>query len=369
MADFIEDLLAQVDERRDELAAHFRIEASEGESEYQRLVRRHWSALPARTDHRLRQAYAVDGSVRAVGLDNGSTFVIVRALCIGGGGFEKSAIRIEVLPPSMPRQTSSRVVDLLQQLIEIGLACDVVEHSAESDSVVFLDGALYGRLPHLFPLSLDDAGGLNELPEHILTAYLRLLEVARRRGIRLVAVSKTSREATHFKIWRRAERSADDPSSDASVPLTDSEMIHRWTDRTAGISTPVVLGTWSFTGGSSSMLDRPEVAESPAIASCFVRLDAFDDALRIDVPAHQLGADVRLGELDGEPLPGGIEAARPLVDILVADYGGSEVYNALLYGVDREVRLPRDVVTDVYLPLVREQLGCDVALDRSERRF
>ncbi len=369
MADYIEGLLALVDDRRDEFLEHLRVEASEGESEFQRLVRRNWAPLPSSTSDLDWQAYAVDGSVRAVGLDNGSTFVVVRALCIGGGGFEESAIDANVLPPSMPRQTSSRVIDLLQQHAELGLACRVVEHSAESGSVVFLDGALYGRLPHLFPLALEDAGSLNSLPELILSAYLRLLETARQRGIRLIAVSKTSREATHFKLWRRAEGSTEDQGGGASVPLTDSEMIHRWTDRSAGVSTPVVLGTWSFTGGSSTLLDRPEVAGSPAIASCFLRLDTFDDALRIDAPAHQLGADISLGSLDGGLLPGGIDAARPLVDALVADYGGPEVYNALLYGVDREVRLPRELVTEVYLPLVREHLGCDVRLDRSERRF
>ena len=232
-----------------------------------------------------------------------------------------------------------------------------------------MDGALYGRLPHLFPLALEDAGSLDGLPERILTTYLRLLHVAKERGVRLIAVSKTSREATHFQLWRRSERAPGDTSREASLPLTDSEMIHRWTDRAAGVSTPVLLGKWSFTGGSRSLLEREGVAESPAIASCFIRLADFDDALRVDAPAHQLGSSMTLGELEGEVLPGGVEAARPLIDALVADYGGSEVYNALLYGVDREVRLARDVATEVYLPMIGEMLGCEVRMNRSERRF
>lgn len=384
MADFLEGLLAQYESRKGEFADLLRAEATAGESDYERLVRRHWAPLPAGGGAFDWPACAVDGSVRSVGLDSGSTYVVVRALCIGGDGFEKSAIEAQILPAAMDRQTASRVTDLLQQNVEIGLAASVAEHFAPPGSVVFLDGALYGRLPHLFPLALEDAGSLSGLPEQILTRYLSLLDAARRRDIRLIAVSKTSREATHFKLWRRAERAAqavaagggDATATQAetearagAVPLTDSQMIHRWTDRSAGISTPVVLGTWSFTGGSSALLDRPEVAASPAIASCFVRLADFDDALRVDVPCHQLGADIALGSLDGGLLPGGVEAARPLVDALAADYGGSEVYNALLYGVDREVRLPREVVTDVYLPLLGEQVGAEIRLDRSERRF
>ena len=52
-----------------------------------------------------------------------------------------------------------------------------------------------------------------------------------------------------------------------------------------------------------------------------------------------------------------------------SDYGGPEVYNALLYSVDREVRLARSTVAEVYLPLVEDLLGVELRLDRSERRF
>ena len=58
-----------------------------------------------------------------------------------------------------------------------------------------------------------------------------------------------------------------------------------------------------------------------------------------------------------------------MLGLLTADYGGLEVYNALLYSVDREVRLRQEMMDEVYLSLIQNTLGVEVRLDRSERRF
>ena len=179
------------------------------------------------------------------------------------------------------------------------------------------------------------------------------------------AVSKTSREATHHRLWQR-EEGHEEPIPEG---LSDGALVHRFTEQRAGLSTPVLLGTWSFTGGSRALLERPELADGPAIVSFFLRLAPFDDALRVDVPATLCGDDTRLAALDGGLLAGGPEALAPCVARLRADYGGPEVYNALLYSVDREVRLARSTVAEVYLPLVEDLLGVELRLDRSERRF
>jgi hypothetical protein len=302
--------------------------------------------------------------MREVGLDNGSYLIIVQALCIGDGGFSEPRVDVQILPAATPRATASRVSDLLQRHQELSLACEMVRR-LDPGSVLYLDGALYGFLPQLYGLPLDLDSPLAVYPDTILSAYVQLLTTARERGVRLVAVAKTSREATHCKIWMRAL----EMDERVLYELADSEMIHRWTDKAPGVSVPVILGTWSFTGGSRELLDRPEVAGSPAIVSFFVRMADFDDPLRIDVPACQLGDGACLCDVDGAPFERGTEGVRPVLDILAADYGGLEVYNALLYSVDREVRLKRDIVTEVYLPLIEDLTGREVRPNRSERRF
>jgi hypothetical protein len=184
--------------------------------------------------------------------------------------------------------------------------------------------------------------------------------------VRLVAVAKTSREATHAKLWLAARG---EEAPDALEELSDSELIHRWTQDLAGCSRPVLLGSRGFTGGSRDLLAEPEVAASPAIVSFFARLADYDDALRVDVPAHQVGEDATLGSLDGMVLAGGRPAVEATVELLRADYGGLEVYNALLYSVDREVRLRRESMMEVYLPLIESVTGVPMRRNRSERRF
>jgi hypothetical protein len=48
-----------------------------------------------------------------------------------------------------------------------------------------------------------------------------------------------------------------------------------------------------------------------------------------------------------------------------------EVYNVMLYSVDREVRLRQMTMDEVYLSMIQSALGNDIEirLDRSERRF
>ena len=54
---------------------------------------------------------------------------------------------------------------------------------------------------------------------------------------------------------------------------------------------------------------------------------------------------------------------------VATDWGGPEVYNALLYAVDRAVRLRRQTLAEVYLPLLADALGLPLRPDRANRRF
>ncbi len=371
MADFVATLSAQLERDRERLTAALLGGAPRAADPLPAFVARHWHPLPPAPGAADWPAYAVDGSVVQVDLDDGSYLFVVRALALGDGGQVWQRGGVEILPPATAASTASRYADLLQRQHEIALACEVAGEAAPG-SVVFLDGALYGWLPQLYALPAEGVGAAYgpELPDAILAGYLELLAAAAARGVRIVAVAKTSREAAHCALWRDHDGRADLVLPDT---LTDSALIHRHTDDRAGVSTPVILGTRAFSGGSRAILERPAVAASPAIVSCFARLADLDDALRIDVPATQCGLDARLadvaGELGGAVVPDGRAAIAPTLALLRAEYGGLAVYNALLYSVDREVRLHRATVAEVYLPIVEQSLGLRVRLDRAERRF
>ena len=51
------------------------------------------------------------------------------------------------------------------------------------------------------------------------------------------------------------------------------------------------------------------------------------------------------------------------------DFGGREVYNALLYIVDTEVRLSNKAVDTVYKSVLGKEMGVTLDYDRSSRRF
>lgn len=387
MPNFVEKFSRRVEDKTLWLSLTLRREADVGERELQRLVEDNWNPLPSPKrpplngngslnghappssgygpDVERLPAFAVDGSVRRANLVNGAYLLVAQALCLGADGFEDSDVELEILRGTADRSTVERFADLLLKQLEIRMATQCLPVMPYG-GVLFLDGALHGQLPQLYPLRLeldvDAPEDLYDFPELILGNYLYLFNQTRERKIRVVAVAKTSREATHCKLWQ-AEVGMDVPTT---VP--DSEMIHRWTGGMPGYSTPVILGRRGFTGGSEALLDDPRVADAPAFVSFFVRLAEGDDAMRIDIPAYCVECDDRLADLDAQVLDPRYDIA-PIIRLLQADYGGFEVYNALLYGVDREVRLNRTMMSEVYLRLIAELTGCEVRLDRSDRRF
>jgi hypothetical protein len=259
-------------------------------------------------------------------------------------------------------------------------------NALQPDSVIFLDGALYGQLPQLYQVKEDDLRdteaesfakkALNENVEQILRAYLHLFNVAIQRKLWLVSIAKTSREATHAQVWWR-DAFYKNQVKDEAIPnhVSDSEVLFRWTERAAGFSTPILFGKRSF-AKQPEMVVLDKVKDAPAIASFFVRLADYDDALRVDVPASCLGRRETIGDIetDAEILldaPDDLQRVAAILDILRSDYGGLQVYNALLYSVDREVRLRQEMMDEVYFSLIQTTLGNEVELrlDRSERRF
>jgi hypothetical protein len=361
MPDFISKLAARVDERRASLAQTLRPDAEADEAILQALMAQHWHPLPdgVTTSVERGPAFAVAGSVRRVNLANGAFLFTAQALLIGEGRTETD-VDVEILRGTIPRSSIERFADLFLHRLEIGLARDYAWQIPEG-SVVFLDGALYGQLPQLYPLTIE--GVEYPFPEDIILAYLELFQTCRD-GFRVpISMAKTSREATHTRIWATHEGTETLP-----LEIPDSEMIYRWTGDRAGYSTPVILGTWGFTRGSRELIEQGTLRDAPAIVSFFVRLADYDDAVRVDVPAFCLNDQRRLGDVKGAVLPPNHPLLHDILRLLASDYGGLEVYNALLYAADREVRLERRTMHEVYLNLIQHELGCEIRLDRSDRR-
>lgn len=365
MPDFLARLTESITRNRDRLSETLRDEAVGEEGALRDLLLANWHPLPGDlfAERRPRTAIAVDGSIRQVNLANGAYLFVAQALCVGDG-VEESLVDMDVLRGTAREGSVKRLSDLLLQYLEIRLARQCVDRLPDG-GVLYLDGALYGRLPQLYPLRLDDDLE-RPFPEQTVDDFLYLFRQCSRQGRRvdLIAIAKTSREDTHSQVWRRV--------AGCPIPLSipDAEMIYRWTEGKAGFSTPVVLGSAGFSGGPERLLRERGLGAAPAIVSFYVRLSDYDEAMRVELPACCLGDHRTLSDVEEHAALDLLQYdVTPILATLAADYGGPEVYNALLYSADLQVRLGRQTMNQVYLRLIESLTGQEVRLDRSERRF
>ncbi len=358
---FIGQLNDAIAKKRDALKVNLHQSGKRIDSEFRAAVLEHWhSPLPPRRNTNKRPAYAIDGSSRRANLTNGSTVFVAQAL-IMGEDLNEPVTDIEILPGTVRAQTMDRFADLMRQSLEIGLAREFAEKIPQG-SILYLDGALYGTLPQLYPLRAEGIPEDRDFAEILLRDYRRLFELCESRSLQLISIAKTNRQALFSKVLQRQLNRRE------IQEISDSALFDELTERQVGYSTPVLLGTYSFSEGSATVVIENEgVKEEPAIVSFFVRLDDLDDALRIDLPASCIGRNDRIGDLDVMLLD--YETVTPVVDMLQSDYGGVQVYNALAYVTDLEVRLTKQKMYEIYLPMVAEVLGEELRIDRSERRF
>jgi len=363
MPDFINKLSEQVQSKLEHLSSTFRPEAGAGEERLKALVEQHWHPLPTELSRAGRRpALAVDSSIARVPLVNGAFLFVAQGLCMGYNGVEESQVEVEILRGNTERGDLKRFGDLLMQLMEVSVAARSIDQ-LPPDGILFIDGALYSRLPQLYPFRRLKE--YDHLHRKIADHYHRLFEHCNQDGRHLLGVAKTSRGDIHQKLWLRAEGSAP-----PNLTIPDVEVIARWTNQQAGYSTPIVLGKIGFSGGEERLAKEGiGLADAPAVVSFFVRLADHDDALRIEVPGTCVGYERTIGEVEADILDLARHDLRPILSALVADYGGFEVYNALLYSVDREVRLRREMINEVYLRLIEDMLGYELRRDRSDRRF
>lgn len=370
MPNFIDRLNDQLSEelKKQELRQTLTNQAMPHEQSLRQLMQAHWHVLPSLDRGERRPAFAIDGSRAVRHLANGAYLFVAQALLLGEQ-LDETDVDVRILPGSTDAAVVERFAGLMMHQLEVGLAARFAAQMPVG-SVVFLDGALYGQLSSLYPIELPASDNplpayVVALPQAIVDLYADLFHACRARQLVLISIAKTSHERAHGEAWWRAAY----PDETMPREISDSEMIYRWTEKSAGCSTPILFGKKSFHRGSGREL-RDSLNDVPAIVSFFVRMEEFDDALRIDVPAACLDLKESVRDI---PEPRLIDLAhlRPVLELLAADYGGLEVYNALLYSVDREVRLRQDVMDEVYLSMIQGALGNDVEvrLDRSERRF
>jgi NurA domain len=363
MTTFINQLTNRLTDKRELLKENFHLGERKLDAQLRAQVVQHWhSPLPPKSSGKKLPGYAVDGSSRRADLVNGSTVFVAQALLIGEDVNERLA-DIEILPGTVRASTMDRFADLMRSSLEIDLAKRFASKIPEG-SILYLDGALYGTLPQLYPLKAEGVPEDRDYASILLHDYHDLFEACKRRDITLISIAKTNRQALFSKILQmRLGRSEDDLHE-----ISDSALFDELTDHRMGYSTPIVLGRYSFSAGASIvLLEKGGLEDEPAIISFFVRLDDLDDALRIDVPGPCIGESRRLGELDFDMIEP--ERALPLVELLRSDYGGIQVYNALGYVADVEVRLTKQKMYNIYLPMIQEVLGEEIRIDRSERRF
>ncbi len=357
MANFIDRLSARITQKRDALRDHYHHGELRLDAKLRALVAKHWhTALPEHSPGERRPAFAIDGSNRRADLANGATLFVAQGLIVGEGMIETVA-DVEILPGTVESGKLERFADLMRSNLEIGLARD---HAGEipPGSVLYLDGALYGALAQLFPLE----GAPRDLASDLLASYLELFERCRTRNISLISIAKTNRQPLFSEILQQHE------NIEPVQSISDSAFFDEWTDRRAGYATPVLLGERSFSSGAkNTLLEHSELRGAPAIVSFFIRFAEFEEPLRIDVPAYCVGRNECLGDLNEQLIEA--PAIEPIIRLLMDDYGGIEVYNALAYIVDREVRLSRQKMYDIYLPMVADIIGEEIRLDRSEQRF
>jgi hypothetical protein len=172
----------------------------------------------------------------------------------------------------------------------------------------------------------------------------------------------------------------------------DTEILFWWKRDETGYTTPLLLGEYAIekevrlmNGKAESYRERffgqiepkkrdwatkviEKIPYSPAIVMFHIIPSLESQPLRIDIPACCLGINKKIMDVG----PFGFinyNTVDRVVEQIVIDFGGRDVYNALLYIVDREVRLGAKPVDQVYRSVLSRELGIPIEYDRSSRRF
>ena len=326
---------------------------------------------------------AVDGTSHTVQLSNGAHFILAAAAASGPAPFrQRDRADLEILPARYDDAQAASARDLLMRSLEAFVASEaagaVVEEGLATEAIEWVDGSLYADLSHMAgaPGQVRWGGGV-ERAGTLLRTTAALLHLAESNDLWLVGIGKTQRAgflADALATGAGRGAGGGESSRQAGPPgerLGDGELL---AIAPVGWSWPLVLDGTRFPLLSNAAAEA--LGGCPAIVSCYLRPHPADLPLRVDIPASAVGLDDRLLPLQGaRPWPAWVpdpNAVRPVIEAVMASYGGVRAYNAPLYAVDRLVRLSRRDVEARYLPMCARVAGLPLdalAVDRGRRRF
>ncbi|MCW4050707.1 MAG: DNA double-strand break repair nuclease NurA [Candidatus Bathyarchaeota archaeon] len=345
-------------------------------------MQKNWHPLPEAREP-FNGVYAVDSSSASRTLSNGIEFFIIRALMMGTDNFNEPELRFEMVKGSTDYNATVNFERILRDLIEIDIILNQLEKIAEH-SIVLIDGNLYGRYTHL--LQELNLKGWYHLPLELIVAMQRLFDVCLTRNIIPVGISKFSKT----RVFTSALKGAAGYGV-TSPEYLDVELLYRWKMGETGYTTPLLLGEYALEKAAQirdpekylkSNFNRLEgtlrknwatkiiedFPTAPAIVMFHIIPKENAQPLRVDIPSCSLGIEEKI--MNGKPFkftdPTVVE---DIASQIVTDFGGRNVYNALLYVVDREVRLGVRTVDKVYRSVLGKELGVPIEYDRSSRRF
>ncbi|TRO51323.1 DNA double-strand break repair nuclease NurA, partial [Candidatus Bathyarchaeota archaeon] len=298
--------------------------------------------------------------------------------------YSKPKLRFEMVKGIRDYNVITSFERILRDLIEIEIVLDNLD-DIPAGSIVLIDGNLYGRLTHL--MNELQLSGWYHLPLELMDSLQKLFAECEKRGIMLVGVSKFSktRVLTTALLRPRYPNMADPDYLDVGI-------LYNWKRGETGYTTPLMLGDYAIAKEIKQLESEPEkyreryfdhigsdkrewatqvisnIPYSPAIVMFHMTPQGDAQPLRVDIPASCLG--IRKKITDVRPFEF-VESAKvtEVAQQLTSDFGGRDVYNALLYIVDREVRLGGKTVDSVYKSVLGKELGFPIEYDRSTRRF
>jgi hypothetical protein len=338
-----------------------------------------WLPLPPtgngtpRHRSRRRLNVAVDGTSHTVQLSNGAHFILAAAAATGPPPFrQRDRADLEILPARFDDAQAASARDLLMRSLESFVASEgagaIVQEGLAPESILWVDGSLYADLSHMAGAPGQVRwGGSVERAGTLLRTTAALLHLAEGSDLWIVGIGKTQRAG--FLADALSAPGPGGPLLGEGRP-GDGELL---AVAPVGWSWPLILDGTRFPILSSAAAEA--LRDCPAVVSCYLRPHPADLPLRVDVPASAVGLDDRLLPPQARPWPAWVPdpgAVRPVIEAVLASYGGVRAYNAPLYAVDRLVRLSRREVELRILPMCARvaELPLDsLTVDRGRRRF
>ena len=384
--EFVTEFIDEMKQKKLELSSMFKTDcANEFERKLRSQLEQYWLPLPTEKILIMGE-FAVDGSMAHRSLVNGTDLFFARALLIGKNKLEKKKFRFVALRALENADEVDRFLRLLMSYLEVRILLDNINEL--SNSVVLMDGSLYGKFTHYYREVL--VKGFEDLPLELVSSMQELFHQCKRKRILLVGISKYSRSWALSRALAEGLNSAMLSGSE-SIP-SDMEIIYRWKRETPGYSKPLILGDYFFRGEIDRLSERPndflekffpnipeekktsgkkilaDIPATPAIVMSYILPEAGDAPLRLDVPVSLLDDDRKIGTVSPFEFANPISIEK-VISHFLASRGGKEVYNALLYVVDRQVRMTKDIVDSLYRSIICEELGFPIEYERGMRRF